>query len=194
MGAHYSSLVTRVVVLSSGSGTVMQALLDAPVAASIVAVGADKPGIGALERADKAAIPTFVVPFDGYAERTDWDVALLAELDAHAPDLVVLAGFMRLLGPGIVAAYRDRIINTHPALLPSFPGAHGVRDALAYGVKVTGCSVIVVDDGIDTGRILAQEAVPVLPGDDEPTLHERIKVVERCLLVDVVTDWVNTST
>lgn len=172
----------------------MQALLDAPVATSIVAVGADKPGIGALDRAEKAGIPTFVVPFDGYADRADWDGALHAELDTYAPDLIILAGFMRLLGPGIVAAYRDRIINTHPALLPSFPGAHGVRDALAHGVKVTGCSVIVVDDGIDTGRILAQEAVPVLPGDDEPTLHERIKVVERRLLVDVVTDWVDSHT
>lgn len=186
--------MTRVVVLSSGTGTVMQALLDAPVAASIVAVGSDKPGIGALARAEKAGIPTFVVPFADYPERTEWDAALRTALDAHRPDLIVLAGFMRLLGPDIVAAYRDRIINTHPALLPSFPGAHGVRDALAYGVKVTGCSVIVVDDGVDTGRILAQEAVPVLPGDDEPTLHERIKVVERRLLVDVVTDWIATHT
>lgn len=171
----------------------MQALLDAPVAANIVAVGADKAGIGALARAEKAGIPTFVVPFADYADRADWDAALRATLDAHAPDLIVLAGFMRLLGPGVVAAYRDRIVNTHPALLPSFPGAHGVRDAIAYGVKVTGCSVIVVDDGVDTGRIIAQEAVPVLPGDDEATLHERIKVVERRLLVDVVTDLSNTD-
>ena len=185
--------MTRVVVLSSGTGTVMQALLDAPVAASIVAVGSDKPGIGALARAEKAGIPTFVVPFADYPERTEWDAALRTALGAHRPDLIVLAGFMRLLGPDIVAAYRDRIINTHPALLPSFPGAHGVRDALAYGVKVTGCSVIVVDDGIDTGRILAQEAVPVLADDDESSLHERIKVVERRLLVSVVTELVDKS-
>lgn len=177
-------MTARVVVLASGSGTLLQALLDSQLRPCIVAVGSDVPGCAALGRAGAAGVPVFAVPMQ--ADRAAWNDALLAELRAWGPDLVVSAGFMRILGPGIVAAYRDRIVNTHPALLPAFPGAHAVRDALAAGVAETGCTVHLVDEGVDTGPVLAQEAVAVRPGDDEATLHERIKAVERRLLVEVL--------
>lgn len=182
----------RVVVLASGSGTLLQSLLDSPLRASVVAVGSDVPHCMALERAVAAGVPTFAVPMQ--ADRHAWNEALLAELHDIRPDAIVSAGFMRILGPIVVSAYADRIVNTHPALLPAFPGAHAVRDALAAGVTQTGCTVHLVDEGVDTGPVLAQEAVPVLPDDDEATLHERIKVVERRLLVTTLDQWLPTIT
>jgi phosphoribosylglycinamide formyltransferase-1 len=178
------------VVLVSGSGTNLAALLDAAddpsYGAEIVAVGADRGDIEGLRRAERRDLPTFVVAPKEYLDRAAWDAALTAAVAAHAPDLVVCAGFMRILGPTFLDAFGGRCVNTHPALLPAFPGAHGVRDALAYGVRVSGVTVHLVDAGVDTGPIIAQEAVPVLDGDDEESLHERIKVVERALFVDVV--------
>ncbi|MBC2874771.1 MULTISPECIES: phosphoribosylglycinamide formyltransferase [Streptomyces] len=182
----------RLVVLVSGSGTNLQALLDAIAAdpegygARIVAVGADRDGVAGLERAERAGIPVFVERVKDHASRADWDRALAEATAAHAPDLVVSAGFMKILGKEFLARFGGRTVNTHPALLPSFPGAHGVRDALAYGVKVTGCTVHFVDDGVDTGPIIAQGVVEVREEDDEAALHERIKEVERQLLVEVV--------
>jgi phosphoribosylglycinamide formyltransferase-1 len=181
----------RLVVLVSGSGTNLQALLDAMAAdpgygARVVAVGADRDGIAGLERAERAGLPTFVVRVKDHGSREEWDSALAAATAAYEPDLVVSAGFMRIVGKEFLSLFGGRFVNTHPALLPSFPGAHGVRDALVYGVKVTGCTVHFVDDGIDTGPIIAQAAVAVLPEDTEEALHERIKEVERGLLVDVV--------
>ena len=181
-------MASRIVVLASGSGTLLQALLDSPVRSSIVAVGSDQPTAQALRRAEHAGVPTFAVPLGDFPARADWDAALLDAVRAHDPDWVVSAGFMRILSPAFVAAFPGHIVNTHPALLPSFPGAHGVRDALRHGVKVTGCTVHLVDDGVDTGPILAQRAVEVLPDDDEATLHERIKVVERALLIQTLTE------
>ncbi|MFJ6778141.1 phosphoribosylglycinamide formyltransferase [Streptomyces yangpuensis] len=186
---------SRLVVLVSGSGTNLQALLDAIDAhpggsegfgAEVVAVGADRTDIAGLERAEKAGIPTFVCPVKEYGSRAEWDAALTAATDAHAPDLVVSAGFMKIVGKEFIDRFGGRFINTHPALLPAFPGAHGVRDALAYGAKVTGCTVHFVDSGVDTGPIIAQGVVEVRDEDDEAALHERIKEVERQLLVDVV--------
>ncbi|MFI9007315.1 phosphoribosylglycinamide formyltransferase [Actinosynnema sp. NPDC053489] len=180
----------RVVVLVSGSGTLMQALLDAaadpgyPV--EVVAVGADRDGIEGLDRAARAGVPSFSVKLRDHADREAWDTALADAVEAHEPDLVVSAGFMKILGPAFLARFGGRMVNTHPALLPAFPGAHGVRDAVDYGVKVTGATVHLVDGGVDTGPILAQEAVVVADDDDVESLHERIKVVERRLLVDVV--------
>ncbi|MFJ6214445.1 phosphoribosylglycinamide formyltransferase [Streptomyces sp. NPDC092296] len=183
----------RLVVLVSGSGTNLQALIDAcadpAYGAVIAAVGADRHGIAGLERAERAGLPTFVHRVPDHADRAAWDAALTAATEAYAPDLVVSAGFMKILGKEFMARYEGRILNTHPALLPSFPGAHGVRDALAYGVKVTGCTVHLVDAGVDTGPIVAQAAVEVRDEDDADggeALHERIKTVERTLLVDVV--------
>ncbi|MGW2597812.1 phosphoribosylglycinamide formyltransferase [Streptomyces klenkii] len=182
----------RLVVLVSGSGTNLQALLDAIAAdpggygARVVAVGADRDGIAGLERAERAGIPTFVCRVQDHPVREAWDRALAEATAAYEPDLVVSAGFMKIVGKEFLARYGGRIVNTHPALLPSFPGAHGVRDALAYGVKVTGCTVHFVDDGVDTGPIIAQGVVEVRDEDDESALHERIKEVERELLVDVV--------
>jgi phosphoribosylglycinamide formyltransferase-1 len=177
-----------VVALVSGSGTNLQALIDATAdpayGVRILAVGADRDAILGLERAERAGIPTFVCRVTDYADRGAWDAALAAAIGAHDPALVVSAGFMKLLGPEVLG--RFTVLNTHPALLPAFPGAHAVRDALAHGVRVTGCTVHVVDDGVDTGPILAQRAVPVLAGDSEGALHERIKTVERELLVDTV--------
>ena len=179
----------RLVVLVSGSGTLLQALLDAAAAdpaypAQVVAVGADRAGTGGVDRARTAGLPTFVVPLPAYDDRAAWDAALAATVAGHEPDLVVSAGFMKILGPRMLAG--APVLNTHPALLPAFPGARAVRDALAYGVRVTGCTVHLVDEGVDTGPVLAQHPVVVLDGDDEATLHERIKVAERALLVDVV--------
>lgn len=161
----------------------LQALIDSPVRNSIVAVGSDVPDAPALARAHQVGIPTFAVPLDRGVDRAEWNEKLLAALRTHRPDWIVSAGFMRILGPVVVRAFSERIVNTHPALLPAFPGAHAVRDALAYGVRVTGCTVHLVDEGVDTGPIIAQRAVEVCADDDEATLHERIKVIERELLV-----------
>lgn len=184
------SLPLRVVVLASGGGTLLQALIDGldRTVVEIVAVGADL-DCEALARADLAGIDTFTVPFDAEArrDRDGWNRRLLDAVAGHTPDMVVSAGFMRILGEEFVAAYEGRIINTHPALLPSFPGAHAVPDALEYGVKVTGTTVHIVDTGVDTGPILAQRAVAVLDTDTVDTLHERIKHEERRLLTDVLT-------
>lgn len=182
----------RIVVLASGSGTLLQALIDAvgsgALDVDLVAVGSDVPGALALTRAEDAGIEVFVQEPMAYATRDDWNVALTERVAAFAPDWVVSAGFMRILGPVFVDAFPGRILNTHPALLPSFPGAHAVRDALAHGVKVTGCTVHLVDHGVDTGPIIAQRAVDVLAGDDEASLHERIKVIERELLVQTLAE------
>jgi len=179
------------VVLVSGSGTNLQALIDAIDAdpgygARIVAVGADRDAIAGLERAERAGLPTFVVKVKDHPDRDSWDEALTQATAAFEPDLVVSAGFMKIVGKAFLARFGGRLVNTHPALLPSFPGAHGVRDALAYGVKVTGCTVHFVDDGVDSGPVIAQRAVEVREDDTEDALHERIKDVERRLLVDVV--------
>jgi phosphoribosylglycinamide formyltransferase-1 len=181
--------VLTVAVLISGTGSNLRALLDAAAdpefPARIVAVGADREAEG-FAHAEEYGIPTFMVPFARFASRDEWGAELGAQLDVWRPDLVVLSGLMRLLPADLVDAWSPRIINTHPAYLPEFPGAHGVRDALAAGVAQTGASVIIVDNGVDSGPILAQERVPVLPGDDEHALHDRIKPVERRLLIDVV--------
>ncbi|MFT4306107.1 MAG: phosphoribosylglycinamide formyltransferase [Microbacterium sp.] len=178
-----------VAVLISGAGSNLRALLeaaaDADFPARVVAVGADREAAG-LAHAERFGIPSFVVPWRGAAEREAWGEELNAQLAVWAPDLVVLSGLMRLVPPAVVASWAPRLVNTHPAFLPEFPGAHAVRDALAAGVSATGASVIVVDDGVDSGPILAQERVAVEPGDDETSLHERIKPVERRLLIDVV--------
>ena len=182
---------TRVVVLVSGTGTLLQALLDAvgsDYPAEVVAVGADRTGTGGLRRAEQRGLPTFLVELAQYPDRSSWDLALTEAVDAHQPDLVVTAGFMRLVGPAFLDRFGGRILNSHPALLPAFPGSRAVADALAHGVRVTGATVHLVDAGVDTGPIVAQRAVEVLPDDTEQRLHERIKVVERRLLVDVVAD------
>lgn len=185
-------MAARIVVLASGSGTLLQALIDATrtgaLDVDIIAVGSDVPGVMALARAEDAGIPVFVQEPMAYATRDDWNAALTERVAAFDPDWVVSAGFMRILGAEFVDAFAGRILNTHPALLPSFPGAHAVRDALSHGVTVTGCTVHLVDHGVDTGPIIAQRAVEVLPDDDEATLHERIKVVERELLVQTLAD------
>jgi phosphoribosylglycinamide formyltransferase-1 len=174
----------------SGTGSNLQALLDAcadpSYGASVVAVGADRDEIEGLRRAERAAIPTFVLPVSDFPDRDAWDLAFTEAVDEHTPDLVVSAGFMKLAGPAFLARFGGRYINTHPALLPSFPGMHGARDALDYGVKLTGCTLFVVDAGVDTGPIIDQRAVEVRDDDDETTLHERIKDAERAMLVDVV--------
>lgn len=180
----------RLVVLVSGSGTLLQALLDAAASgdldARVVGVGSDRAGAPALARAEAAGVPTFVHPLTPGADRGAWDAELTRLVAAFEPDLVVSAGFMKLVGAAFLARFGGHMINTHPALLPAFPGTHAVRDALAHGVLVTGCTVFQVDAGVDSGEILAQEPVRVLPGDDEDVLHERIKTVERRLLVDTV--------
>jgi phosphoribosylglycinamide formyltransferase-1 len=177
----------RVVVLISGTGTLLQALIDATAdpayGVEIVAVGADRAGVAGLDRAERAGIPTFVHPLTAAPDRTAWDRGLAEQVAAYAPDLVVSAGFMKLVGEDFLAAFGGRMINTHPALLPSFPGMHGPRDALAYGVKITGATVFLVDSGVDTGVIVDQAVVPVADDDTVETLHERIKIAERDLLV-----------
>ncbi len=186
----------RLVVLVSGSGTLLQSLLDAQAAGSlaarVVAVGSDRADAHGLVRAERAGVPTFVQPLAKGSDRAVWDAELARTVARFSPDLVVSAGFMKLVGPAFLT--RFAMVNTHPALLPSFPGMHGVADALAHGVKVTGATLFAVDEGVDTGRILAQEAVPVLPDDTVETLHERIKVVERRLLVDWVNEYAQTVT
>ena len=178
----------RLVVLVSGSGSNLQALIDAAAEPGapfrVVAVGADRDGTLGLERAVGNGIPTFVCRVPDYTTRADWDDALARLISDAVPDLVVSAGFMKVLGPTVLA--RHRAINTHPALLPSFPGAHGVRDAMAHGVRVTGCTCHWVDAGVDTGAIIDQRAVRVEDDDTVETLHERIKVLERDMLVEVV--------
>jgi phosphoribosylglycinamide formyltransferase-1 len=180
----------RLVVLVSGAGTNLQALLDACAdpgyGATVVAVGADRDSITALDRAKDANIPAFVLKVGDFPTRDEWDQALAAACAQFQPDLIVCAGFMKLVGRAFLARFNGRCLNTHPALLPSFPGMHGVRDALAYGVKISGCTVFLVDEGVDAGPVLAQAAVPVHDDDDGPSLHERIKVAERALLVDTV--------
>ncbi len=180
----------RLVVLVSGSGTNLQAILDAcedpSFGCEVVAVGADRPAIAGLDRAERRGVPTFVVAVADHPDRASWDAALADAIGAHDPDLVVSAGFMKILGPAVLERFGGRVINTHPALLPSFPGAHGVRDAMAHGVKVTGCTCHYVDAGVDTGPIIAQRAVAVEDDDTEGSLHERIKVVEREMLVGVL--------
>lgn len=180
----------KVVVLASGSGTLMQALIEATrrpgYPAKVVAAGTDRAGAEALAKAERAGVPHFTVRLSDHPDRAAWDKALAEAVAAYRPDLVVSAGFMKLLGTNFLARFENRVINTHPALLPSFPGIHAVADALAMGVKVTGSTVHFVDAGVDTGPIIAQEAVVVETDDDEALLHERIKVVERRLLVDVV--------
>jgi phosphoribosylglycinamide formyltransferase-1 len=180
----------RLVVLVSGEGTNLQALIDAcqdtGYGARVVAVGADRDGINGLARAERAGLPTFVIRLADYSGREEWDAALARACAGYAPDLVVLAGFMKLVGKPFLDSFGGRCVNTHPALLPSFPGTHGVREALAHGVKVTGCTVLLVDDGVDAGPIVAQASVPVADDDDEDTLHERIKVAERALLAGTV--------
>jgi phosphoribosylglycinamide formyltransferase 1 len=181
---------STVVVLVSGSGSNLQALLDASsdpaYGVKIVAVGADRDGIAGLDRARAAGLPTFVHRVADYPDRAAWDRALAESVAAHEPDLVVSAGFLKLAGEAFLARFGGRYVNTHNALLPAFPGIHGPRDALAYGVKITGATLFMVDDGVDTGQIIAQVAVPVLDGDTEETLTERIKEAERAQLVEYV--------
>jgi len=186
--------VLKLVVLISGGGSNLRALLEAAndveYPARVVAVGADREADG-FEHAEAFGIPTFSVPFTSFPDRDSWGAELLSQVRQWGADLVVLSGFMRLLPPGFVEALSPHLINTHPAYLPEFPGAHGVRDALAAGAAQTGASVIVVDNGVDSGPILAQERIPVLPGDSESALHDRIKVVERRLLVQSILDIAN---
>lgn len=188
----------RVVVLLSGSGTLFQHLLDHvhthDTGIEIVAVGADRGDAYGLERAQRAGIPTFAHPYVKGSDRAQWDAELTDLVAAYQPDLVVSAGFMKLVGEAFLSRFGGRMINTHPALLPSFPGMHGPRDALAYGVKIAGATVFMVDPGVDTGTILAQAAVPVHADDTVETLHERIKVEERRLLVETVTELSRTLT
>ena len=179
----------RIVVMVSGSGTNLQSILDSVAAgdlnATVLAVGADKPCLG-IERAEAVGIETFLVEPSNYDTREAWNRALEEKITSYGADYIIFAGFMRIVDAQLVDRFKNRIINTHPALLPSFPGAHGVRDALAHGVKVTGTTLHLVDSGIDTGPILAQVAVDVLDDDTEETLHERIKVKERVLLVETI--------
>ncbi len=181
---------SRIVVLVSGAGTNLQALLDAcahpAYGAEVVAVGADRDDIEGLARAQRAGVPTFVHAVGDSPSRNDWDRTLTATVAGFEPDLVVLAGFMKLLGPEFLGRHGGRVVNTHPALCPAFPGTTGPADALAYGVKVTGATLFVVDEGVDTGPIIAQSVVAVEEGDDVDSLHERIKVAERAMLVDAV--------
>ncbi|HJR88608.1 MAG TPA: phosphoribosylglycinamide formyltransferase [Aeromicrobium sp.] len=178
------------IVLVSGVGSNLQALIDASqdpaYGAQIVAVGADRTDIEGLTRAERAGIPTFVVQLSDFDSRAEWDVALTEHAAKYDPDLIVLAGFMKLVGPAFLERFGGRTVNTHPSLLPSFPGTQGPRDALNHGVKVTGATLFLVDDGLDEGPIIAQVAVEVEPDDDVESLHERIKVAER----DMLATWV----
>jgi phosphoribosylglycinamide formyltransferase-1 len=160
--------------------------VDPAYGAEVIAVGSDRPGIEALARAERSGAQTFTNRVADHASREDWDIAFTDAVAKFEPDLIVSAGFMKLVGQAFLKRFTGRYINSHPALLPSFPGMHGPRDALAYGVQVTGCTLFVVDAGIDTGPIIAQRAVPVLDDDDEASLHERIKVAEREVLVEYV--------
>lgn len=183
-------MTARIVVLVSGSGSNLQALLDACAdpgyGAEVVAVGADRPTAGGLARAETAGVPTFVARLADFPDRADWDRALTERVAAHRPDLVVSAGFLKLAGPAFLAEFGGRYLNTHNSLLPAFPGIHAPRDALAYGVKVAGATLFFVDEGVDTGPIVAQVAVPVHPEDTVEILTERIKEAERRQLVTYV--------
>jgi phosphoribosylglycinamide formyltransferase-1 len=183
-------VTARLVVLVSGAGTNLQALLDAcarnSYGAAVVAVGTDRTAIEGLARAERAGVPTFTHRVSDYPSRAAWDTALANSCAAHRPDLVISAGFRKLVGPAFLGTFGGRFINTHPSLLPAFAGMNGVKDALAYGVKVSGCTVFMVDSGTDTGPVIAQAAVHVAADDDVTSLHERIKVAERALLVDTV--------
>jgi phosphoribosylglycinamide formyltransferase-1 len=183
-------MTARLVVLVSGAGTNLQELLDAcangSYGAAVVAVGADRTGIEGLARAERAGVPVFTHRVADHPTRAAWDRALTRSCARHQPDLVISAGFMKLVGKDFLDRFGGRFVNTHPSLLPAFAGMHAVRDALRYGVKVTGCTVFLVDAGTDTGPVIAQAAVGVREGDDEASLHERIKVTERALLVETV--------
>jgi phosphoribosylglycinamide formyltransferase 1 len=183
-------VTARLVVLVSGTGTNLQALLDAcadpAYGAQVVAVGADRFETLAVRRAQDAGIAVFEMAVSSYASREEWDAALTDKVASYRPDLVISAGFLKLVGKAFLAEFGGRFVNTHNALLPSFPGIHGPRDALAYGVTVTGATLFVVDEGVDTGAIVAQVAVPVEDRDDESALTERIKIAERAMLVDQV--------
>ena len=188
MAQHSSDTVGRIVVLASGSGTNLQALLDSVEPSwSVVGVVSDQPEAGALQRAARAKVPSHVVEWGEYANRDDFTNAICIAAGEFDPDYVVLAGFMRVLGQSAITHFPDQIVNVHPSLLPAFPGAHGVRDALDYGAKVTGVTVHFVDEHLDHGPIIAQEAVEVLPGDNEQALHGRIQLIEHRLLREVVT-------
>lgn len=176
---------SRIVVLASGTGSLLQAIIDSHLRESLVAVGSDVDDAQALGRAENAGVATFVVPMR--ANREEWDRELCGQIRQWHPDLIVTAGFMRILGQEVISEFTNRIVNSHPALLPAFPGAHAVRDAVAFGAKVTGCTVHLVDAGIDTGPIIAQQPVVIDAQDTEESLHERIKEIERVLLVDVLT-------
>jgi phosphoribosylglycinamide formyltransferase-1 len=180
----------KLVVLASGRGSNLRAIVDAidrgACAAEVVAVVSDKPDAAALAFAAERGIATSVVVPKAYADRSSWDAALAESVASFGPDLVVLAGFMRIVGASMIARFASRIVNVHPALLPSFPGAHGARDAINKGVRISGCTVHVVDAGVDTGPILAQAAVPVLPTDDEASLQARIQRCEHRLLPAVI--------
>lgn len=182
------------VVLISGGGSNLRSLLeasdDAEFPARIVAIGADREADG-LSHAEDFGIPAFSVAWSSYPDRDSWGDALLEQIEVWQPDVVILSGFMRLLPARVVAALSPRLLNTHPAFLPEFPGAHAVRDALAAGATETGASIIVVDNGVDSGPVIAQERVAIRPHDTEDTLHERIKLVERRLLVQAVLDIAN---
>jgi phosphoribosylglycinamide formyltransferase-1 len=188
--AETGSATGSIVVLVSGCGTNLQALIDATsdpgYAVRIAAVGADRDDIEGLARARRAGIPTFVCRVADFATRADWDVALASQVAAYRPELVVLAGFMKLTGEAFLGQLGGRTVNTHPALSPSFPGVHGPKEALEYGVKVTGCTLFIVDEGVDTGPVVAQRAVNVHDDDTVEILHERIKTAERQMLVDYV--------
>lgn len=180
----------RLVVLASGTGSLLASMLRTArgeYPGRVVAVGVDR-DCAAADVAKAADVPVFCVRLSDHPDRGAWDVAITEATAAHQPDLIVSAGFMKLLGPQFLSRFTGRVINTHPALLPAFPGAHAVPATLDYGVKVTGCTVHLVDAGTDTGPVLAQEVVPVLDDDDEASLHERIKVVERRLLAEVIAD------
>jgi phosphoribosylglycinamide formyltransferase-1 len=186
--------VLSVVVLISGGGSNLRALLDASqdaeFPARVVAIGADRDATG-FAHAEAYGIPTFSVALSNFESREAWGDEVLAQIQSWNPDLVVLSGFMKLLPPRVISALSPRLINTHPAYLPEFPGAHGVRDAIEAGVTETGASVIVVDNGVDTGPIVSQERIAVHPGDTEAALHERIKPVERRLLIQAILDIAN---
>ncbi|MDO4791722.1 MAG: phosphoribosylglycinamide formyltransferase [Buchananella hordeovulneris] len=179
----------RIALLASGGGSNARDLIAAAAADpnfEVVGLATDRPGVGALDIAAAAGVPTEVVRLADFPARTQWDAALTAAVAAWQPDLVVSVGFLKLLGPAFLARFGGATLNTHNSLLPAFPGITGPADALAYGVKLAGATLFVVDAGVDTGRILAQVAVPVLPGDDVETLTERIKVAERAQLVECV--------
>ena len=186
---------SRLLVLVSGEGTLLQQLIDAcatgVIDATVVAVGADREGTKAVGRAQAAGIPTFVCRLGDHHDRADWDKALTYSCAQYQPDLIVAAGFLKLFGPVFLDEFGGRCINSHPALLPAFPGMHAVRDALGYGVKVTGCTVFMVDAGLDSGPVIAQAPVAVADDDDEETLTERVKCVERVLLTETVAAMVS---